>query len=83
MADDVNNEHQRAMDHQRKREAAWHTLPVQPAIDTKFHWAGDLWHVRGYIDDGIVCRRWRSAKQRWHYEWFSPVIISMWRGGEP
>jgi hypothetical protein len=32
MADDVNNEHQRAMDHQREREAAWHMLPATPAV---------------------------------------------------
>ena len=32
MADDVNNEHQRTMDHQLEREAAWHMLPATPAV---------------------------------------------------
>jgi len=43
MADDVNNEHQRAMDHQRERMAAWHTLPVTPGDEffAKHHMTPD------------------------------------------
>lgn len=45
MADDVNNEHQRAMDHQREREAAWHTLPATPAVGGE----ADGWQWRACI----------------------------------
>jgi hypothetical protein len=39
-----------------------------------------LWHVRGHADDCVVMRRWRPAKQRWHYEvmddvWWDVFVI--------
>lgn len=36
-----------------------------------------LWHVRGIVDGLAVCRRWRSAKQRWHYEVLDPIFFEV------
>lgn len=32
-----------------------------------------LWHIRGIVDGMAVCRRWRQAKRRWHYEVLDPI----------
>jgi hypothetical protein len=47
-------------------------LPAWVRVGESFKVAGDLWHVRALVDDGALCRRWRSAKKRWHYEFLTP-----------
>jgi hypothetical protein len=32
-----------------------------------------LWHIRGIVDGMAVCRRWRQARRRWHYEVLDPI----------
>jgi hypothetical protein len=32
------------------------------------HLEDDVWHIRSIVDGMAVCRRWRRAKRRWHYE---------------
>jgi hypothetical protein len=54
------------------------TLPdwVKPGVSFEEAYGNHndrLWHVRAIVDDGAVCRCWRKSKQRWHYEWLSPV----------
>lgn len=48
------------------------TLPEWVKVGVKFKDGDDLWHVRAIVDDKAVCRRWRTAKQWWHYECIDP-----------
>jgi hypothetical protein len=54
-------------------------LPVWVQVGQSFKVAGDLWHVRALVDGGVLCRRWRAEKQRWHYEFFGPMTFAAWR----
>lgn len=38
-------------------------------VGSKFHLFRDgPWHVRGFVDDTVVCRIWQRRRQSWHYE---------------
>lgn len=51
-------------------------LPKWVATGARFMWCRNLWHVRAIVDGGAVCRRWRTTKQRWQYEWFDPFMFA-------
>ena len=36
-----------------------------------------LYHIRGYVDDQIVVRRWLKRKGYWHYECLCQIYISV------
>lgn len=47
-------------------------LHVRYSVD---HESNFTYHVRGFIDDVIVVRKWLSSKQRWEYECLTPEFF--------
>ena len=33
------------------------------------------YHIRGIVDDYIICRSWNKHKKQWCYELYSPFLI--------
>jgi hypothetical protein len=56
------------------------TLPDWVKVGAAFSTGEDKWHVRALVDGGALCRRWRAAKRRWHYEFLDDTWFSVWSG---
>lgn len=43
----------------------------------KLRYGRKVYHVRGIVDDQVICRFWRQTKQRWEYTAYCPVQMSV------
>lgn len=46
-------------------------------VGMRFHRGRHLWHVRGIVDDRLICRRWWRRRQEWHYEGLDAMEIDL------